>query len=67
MDTKPRYTIPIGTRVEIRNTKTGGKLRRHVTREELRFVDRTNTGYDGRIYYFTHGDWVIAVNADLVR
>lgn len=67
MEWKPRYTIPIGTRVEIRNMKENGKLRQHVTRKELKFAKRSNTGYDGRIFYFKYGDWLIAVNADLVQ
>ncbi len=65
MERKPRYTIPVGTRVDIRDMANNGKLRQHVTRRELRFIDRTVTGYDGLIFYFEHGDWLIAVNADL--
>lgn len=64
MNGKFRYIVPVGTRVEIRNVKGTGQLRQHVTRKELQFADRTNTGYDGQIFYFQHGDWVIAVNAD---
>ena len=64
MDGKFRYIVPVGTRVEIRNIKGTGQLRQHVTRKELQFADRTNTGYDGHVFYFQYGDWVIAVNAD---
>ena len=67
MDRKHRYTIPAGTRVEIRNSKQGSELRQHVTRRPLHFEDRANTGYEGRIFYFLYQDWVIAVNADLVE
>ena len=63
---EPRYTIPKGTRVEVRNTVQGGQLIQHVTKKTLQFRDRANTGYNGRIFYFQHGDWIIAVNSDLV-
>ena len=67
MERKPRYRIPAGIKVEIRNVKEDGRLRQHVTRSELLFADRANTGYDGKIFYFEYGSWVISVNADLVQ
>jgi len=60
---EPRYTIPVGTKVEIQNLNTGDTARLHVTRKELSFMDRTNTGYDGQIFYFTYENWLIAVGA----
>jgi len=62
-----RYKIPAGTRVEIQNLSTGDRGRPHVTRKELRFAERTNTGYGGSIFYFTFREWVIAVNANDVK
>ena len=60
------YEIPAGTPVEIRNLKTNGKLRQHVTRKPLTFKDRSGTGYGGHVFYFQFGDWEICVRADLL-
>jgi hypothetical protein len=62
-----RYAVPAGTRVEIQNVVAGGRRRSHVTKKELRFAERTNTGYGGSIFYFTFREWVIAVNANDVK
>ena len=58
--------MPMRMPVEIRNLKTNGKLRRHVTRKPLTFKDRSGTGYGGHVFYFQFGDWVISVRADLL-
>lgn len=60
------YEIPAGTPVEIHNIKTNGKLRRHVTRKQLTFQERSGTGYGGHVFYFQHGDWEISVRSDLL-
>lgn len=67
MAREARYTIPAGTKVEIRKLTTSDGPRVHLTRIELEFEDRSNTGYGGKIFYFTFQDWLIAVNADSVK
>lgn len=63
MDRKAKYTIPAGTTVDLRNTRTNRKVTAYVTKKDLHFAVRTTTGYEFAVWYFTHGDWSIAVNS----
>ena len=67
MERKPQYSIPAGTRVEVRNTAGDGQLRQHITKRELTFTDRAGTGYNGAIVYFEHEGWQICVHAVQVK
>ena len=67
MKTNNEFVIPVGTEINTRNVTADLRLRKHVTTTELRFTDLSNTGDGGFVYYFEHGDWLIAVNANLVR
>lgn len=40
------------------------KLRPYITKRDLNFDDLLNSGDGGYVYYFRHGDWLIAVDAD---
>ena len=61
------YTIPAGTQVSIHNRLTGVRIDRYVTKKELTFDYPINTGYNGAVSYFVHGDWEICVNSNLVQ
>lgn len=64
---RPKFVIPTGTRIHTRNVMQDLRMRPHVTRKELSFDDRTNTGDGGSLYYFQQGSWLISVDASQVR
>ena len=59
----PRYTIPIGTKVDVTNLVTGEKRAGHITKTKLQFEERANTtvSYGTLYFYFRKGNWLIAV------
>ncbi len=67
MNTNIEYVIPSGTLVSTRNVLTQLRMREHITKQELVFSCRTNSGDGGLLYYFQHGDWLIAVDANSVE
>lgn len=66
-DATTKFVIPQGTRIHTRNVLQDLRMRPHITRKELSFEDRANTGDGGSLFYFQHGDWLISVHAALVQ
>ena len=67
MNKKEYYLIPAGTLIKTRNVECDLKLRPHLTRQDLGFEEIANTGDGGLLFYFQHGDWLIAVEAHQVK
>ncbi len=66
MNKTTNYLIPAGTTIKTRNQFNQLKMKVHVTRRELCFENIANTGDGGMLWYFQHGDWLIAVPANRV-
>lgn len=66
MDTKQTFLLPAGTQIKTRNVVSELKLRDYITQQDLRFADLLNSGDGGCVYYFRHGDWLIAVDAEAI-